>query len=373
VNTILVIEDEAALRQTIVEMLEYEGFSTLAARDGQIGLELAKKHLPDLILCDVMMPIMDGHAVLQALQKNSATAAIPFLFLTARTSHDDVREGMDLGADDYLTKPFSVKQLISAVNARITRKAIIVEHYEKEAEDLRHKLMLMLPHELRTPMTSIMGYSEMLMHDGGSLPEADVLDFGERIFCAAQRLYRLVENYLAYSQTEVLRYDTDQRKAFQQQRSDAPNAIVHEIAVERATHYDRMADLDIQFDDVPAVQVYSEHLKKIAHELIDNAFKFSKPGTPIHLRNMIGDHHYSLMIHNEGRGMAPEEIANIGAYEQFNRDQYEQQGAGLGLIIAYRLAELYGGRLMIDSDPGAWLEVRAQLPLPFAKSTPAAD
>jgi DNA-binding NarL/FixJ family response regulator len=119
---ILVIEDQAAMRRNLVTILEMEGFQTLTAENGRSGLELARHEKPDLILCDVMMPELDGHGVLQSLRQDKATATIPFIFLTAKGEKADLRTGMNLGADDYLAKPVTREDLLAAVGARLERK-----------------------------------------------------------------------------------------------------------------------------------------------------------------------------------------------------------------------------------------------------------
>jgi DNA-binding NarL/FixJ family response regulator len=121
-STILVVEDEPRTRANLVTILEMEGYRVLSAADGRAGLERARLERPDVILCDVMMPGLDGYAVLQALRDDPATAAIPFIFLTAKGERVDVRAGMDRGADDYLTKPASATDLLSAVAARLRRE-----------------------------------------------------------------------------------------------------------------------------------------------------------------------------------------------------------------------------------------------------------
>jgi DNA-binding NarL/FixJ family response regulator len=122
-KTILIIEDEAHTRQNLATILEMENFRALTAPNGHRGLELACREQPDLILCDVMMPELDGHAVLKALREETATAAIPFIVLTAKGEKRDLRAGMNLGADDYLTKPASATELIAAVEARLKRES----------------------------------------------------------------------------------------------------------------------------------------------------------------------------------------------------------------------------------------------------------
>jgi DNA-binding NarL/FixJ family response regulator len=123
---ILVIEDEAETRDNLVLMLEMEGFKPFAAPNGRKGVEVAKRELPDVILCDVSMPELDGYGVLEALRADEKTVSIPFIFLTAKGDKKDLRTGMNLGADDYLTKPASAEDVLSAINARLDR------HNEKE-------------------------------------------------------------------------------------------------------------------------------------------------------------------------------------------------------------------------------------------------
>jgi DNA-binding NarL/FixJ family response regulator len=118
---VLVIEDEPEMRRNLLTILRLEKFHGLGAENGKTGLEMARKELPDIILCDVMMPEMDGRAVLEALRKDPDTAGIPFIFLTARGEKQDVRSGMNLGADDYLTKPVAIADLLAAISARLVR------------------------------------------------------------------------------------------------------------------------------------------------------------------------------------------------------------------------------------------------------------
>lgn len=118
---ILVIEDQPEMRDNIAIILEMEGYHVLTADDGDEGLQLARRKLPDLVICDVTMPGMDGHEVLAALRASSATSSLPFIYLTARGDRADMREGMNLGADDYLTKPVAREELLAAVTARLSR------------------------------------------------------------------------------------------------------------------------------------------------------------------------------------------------------------------------------------------------------------
>ena len=120
---ILVIEDEPEMRRNFTALLRYKHYQPIPAENGSLGIQLARQQKPDLIICDVMMPELDGYAVLRALQADPALALIPFIFLTAKGEKDDLRSGMNLGADDYLTKPVANADLVQAIEARLSRSA----------------------------------------------------------------------------------------------------------------------------------------------------------------------------------------------------------------------------------------------------------
>ncbi|SDS58048.1 cAMP-binding domain of CRP or a regulatory subunit of cAMP-dependent protein kinases [Polaribacter sp. KT25b] len=131
---ILLIEDDLILRENTSELLELANYEVINAPNGKIGVEVAKVALPDIIVCDIMMPELDGYGVLQALHTNESTHHIPFIFLSAKTERKDVRKGMDLGADDYITKPFNEDELISAIESRLAKAAILKDLREKKEE-----------------------------------------------------------------------------------------------------------------------------------------------------------------------------------------------------------------------------------------------
>ncbi len=130
-KTVLVIEDEAQTRSIFLKCLEFEGFRAFGASNGTAGLNLAKTQAPDLIVCDIMMPDMDGYSVLTALRRSQATALIPLIFLTAKVTMTDLRRGMELGADDYLTKPCTIDQFLAAINTRLKRQEELSRLYRQ--------------------------------------------------------------------------------------------------------------------------------------------------------------------------------------------------------------------------------------------------
>ncbi len=133
---ILVIEDERTTRANIVSFLESEGFKTLAAENGRLGIQLAQEHLPDLIICDILMPELDGYDVLTTLQQETQTASIPFIFLTVTATEAGFRQSLDLGADDYLSKPITSEQLRNAILAQLRKQTDLQTHRDYSEPEL---------------------------------------------------------------------------------------------------------------------------------------------------------------------------------------------------------------------------------------------
>ncbi|HEX2907169.1 MAG TPA: response regulator [Phototrophicaceae bacterium] len=360
---ILVVEDTHSLRKDIVEMLSFEGYEVRGAEDGLAGIKAAQEFIPDLIVCDILMPGMDGYGMLAELKKDSALTTIPFIFLTAKADKSDMRKGMELGAYDYLTKPFSASELIAAVHTQLQKRKIITEITEKRLEDLRENIILALPHEIRTPLTSILGFSDIIASDSNYREPEQIVEMAQYINDAGSRLYRLTENYLAYAQLEAMNSNPDWAKALLAYNTPDPQVLIQHTAEQKAQDMQRDQDLQLQLEEAPTVQVLPDHLKKIVEELLDNAFKFSHWGTPVKVETTIKGSKYHLQITDQGRGMSADQIKAVGAYMQFGRKWFEQQGLGLGLIITRRLSELYGGETSIESVPEQYTKVTVTLPL----------
>lgn len=360
---ILVIEDEHSLRRDIIDMLSFEGHEVSGAENGVAGVQEALRLIPDLIICDIMMPELDGYGVLDALRGDEAAAAIPFIFLTARTDKSDLRSGMNRGADDYLTKPFAFKELLRSVNARLRRRRDIERTAERQLDALRDNIILALPHELRTPLTVILGFSDILNIDCETLPPTRIREISDHINTAAHRLYHMVENYLVYAQIELIVADAADLAALLDHRTPSPQTLLEGQAAQRAQFYAREADLKLDVQPAGAVQMLADYFQKAVSEVIDNAFKFSAPGAEVRVSAAARGKRYVIAVRDSGRGMTADEIGQVGAYMQFNRHFYEQQGSGLGLIIARRLAELHAGGLEISSARGAGTTVTLSLPL----------
>jgi two-component system sensor histidine kinase/response regulator len=360
-SSILVIDDEDLFRESTAQALRRRGFDTLEAGSGRDGAELARRHLPDLVLCDVNMEQMNGYQMLETLRREPATASIPFILMTGMGDTEAMRKGMEMGADDYLPKPFTAPQLLGAIDARLKKRDILRQSAEKKLADLRANLTLSLPHEMVTPLNGIFGLAQLLAAEAQSLGPQEVAEFGRDILLCAERLQRTVQNFLLYGQLEIQAADPEARAALREQRTDQYGGLIENRARRAAAAADRAADLQLDLAD-GSVAMAPDLFTRLVDELVGNAFKFSQPGQPVRVVTVSDNATFKLAVEDRGPGMTPEQIANVSAYTQFDRRRKEQQGAGLGLAIVQRLSQLHGGELRIQSEPGTGTTVQVSLP-----------
>jgi two-component system sensor histidine kinase/response regulator len=357
---ILVIEDDATIRTEVLDWLEFEGYSVIGSENGKAGVQVALEQVPDLIISDINMPEMNGQRVLIELRSHPATSLIPFIFLTASTGRDDVRRGMELGAEDYITKPFTNAELIGAVKVQLAKAATFRKHSDAQMDELRAALIHTLPHELRTPLCSILGYGELLVTDADYVSPDDVREMAASIVSSGQRLRRLILKYLLYAQIEIEANDPQKSATYSEGHVDEPDFTVAQFSQEVAYRYKRDTNLRLDLHGSRTARITGPDLGRIMEELVDNAFKFSPPDSLVTVTTKSLEDAYEIQIVDCGRGLNPEDISRIGAYIQFGRTLHEQQGTGIGLIIAKRLIERYGGSLDIQSrlDNGATVSIQ---------------
>src|SRR5580658_7502778 len=216
---ILVIDDDEWLREMIQLALRQEGYEVVEAENGEVGIDKARKILPDLILCDVNMEKVDGYLTLSSLRGDPSTAAIPFILMTGLADNAGMRHGMELGADDYLPKPFTIDALYAAVDARIKKAQALRDEAEKKLADLRDNISMMLPHELRTPLNGILAYGEILGMESETLQPTEIAEMGQIIYESGKRLERLIENFLIYSQIELIGKDPQRASALRKKQT----------------------------------------------------------------------------------------------------------------------------------------------------------
>ncbi|HEX4350613.1 MAG TPA: response regulator [Verrucomicrobiae bacterium] len=361
-SKILVIDDESWLREMIRLALEQQGFEVVEAMDSAEGVAQAREQLPDLILCDVNMDKAGaGYITLAKLREDATTAAIPFILMTGLADAAGMRQGMDLGADDYLPKPFKVDELYATVNARLRKVQTVREEAEKKLTLLRSQISLMLPHEMRTPLNGIISNSELLAESADSLDAATIKEMSQEICQSGQRLERLIENFLIYAQLEIVTSDPQSINRLRSASTTKPAELVRGAAMAEAEKAGRLDDLVLDLADAP-LPMAEDYFKKIVVELVQNALKFSDAGLSVCARLKASAGEVEFSVNDNGRGFSTEQISRVGAYMQFERKMQDEQGFGMGLAIAKKLVELHGGELLIESNPGMGSIVIVKLP-----------
>jgi len=362
---ILVIEDEQYIRENIQELLEARGFNVRAATNGKQGVLEAIDFRPNLILCDIMMPKMDGFKVLEQIRKTSSIQTIPFIFLTAKIDKQDIRQGMEMGADDYLTKPFTAKELTAAIEARLKRHDKLNSQYSKVKHELDTTVFSTYYHEFNTPLHGIVSGLNLLINAGKSFNEKQVHDLLISILKSSIRLNHSLSNLMLYEEIKRAEVHPELTTMFTSGQSGNmwPQRIKDELHTIAREIYNRPLDINIEFTDPADLSISFEYLLRILIEITDNALKFSKSGQKVRVRGMRENDNYVFRVTDEGVGFGLKSIEEVGPFRQFNRKRFEQQGLGIGLYLVKQLVEFNRGDLIIDTIELQGTTVTVLLPL----------
>jgi signal transduction histidine kinase len=364
-ETILVIEDTESVRQEIADTLQLENYSVIEAKNGRVGLQLASQCHPDLILCDVMMPEVGGYEVLATLRSDSQTSLTPFIFLTARTERDDVRLGMALGADDYLTKPFTLSDLLSAVRSRLRRhNDLTIGRGTGPLREAQRQLTRMVAHELRTPLISIRMVQDLLRRGASQMTPAQFNELLDTLDLGTRRMSHLVEQMIYTTQIEsgMLVREAIEHNGTVLSVWDLLTTTIP-LARQFAT---RQRNVDIQVDARDQDSTFRCDIPSLKHalaELVANAINFSPEGGQVTVSQWKADDQIWVSILDQGPGIPHEHVDEVWRdFHQVNRDSQEQQGLGLGLTLSRRIVEMHGGTLTLDSAEGKGTQVTVSLP-----------
>ncbi len=356
---ILIVDDSDYILESTSILLSLEGYEVYTANNGEEGYQRAVEILPDLILCDVQMPVMDGYSMLEKIRSDPKTEFIPFVFLTAFGEKQNIREGMVRGADDYITKPFTHQELIQALNTQWKKQDTFHKQVKEKVDTVGKAISFALPHEFRTVLNEVIGSAKLILSNIEFLQKEDVLELASDILKSSNRLLKITENFLIYTKIESIANNPEKKAQLRMHFTDEPFAIIQDIAQLKSENFGRGNDLIIENPIYNiSLEISSDSFYKIIDELIDNAFKFSEPGDKIKITSIIEKNKALFEIADEGRGINEEKLRFIDSFTQFEREIYEQQGVGMGLIIAKRLVELHDGKFLIKSEIGKGTSVR---------------
>lgn len=362
---ILVIEDHDTLRCQIMQLLQLTHYEVLGAPNGDTGVKIAQEAQPDLILCDIMMEQVDGFEVLRKVREHPQTTATPFIFLTAKDDRASMRQGMTLGADDYLTKPFTSSELLNAIHTRLERRNAIVRDVEKTLDQARQQLMHMVTHELRTPLSSINMVVDIISRQLNVLEPSQLHELLDTLAAGSKRLSRLVDQIVLVTQlqTGVLSYEVISERGVPMSLWEM---MVAAIGLARRFAY-KNPNVNIEMLDRDKEAKVACNLLALKHalaELITNAINFSPEGDTVTISQWRAGDTVWLSITDNGPGIDPDELRKaLAHFEQINRSHHEQQGMGLGLGLAHHLIEAHGGTLELKSVKDKGTQVIIALPI----------
>lgn len=345
---ILLVDDEQANLELFSTILEDEGYRTLSAKNAALALHLLENNKPDLIISDIYMPEMGGFEFYEKVQGIQELRSVPFIFLSALSDRAHVREGKELGADDYLTKPIDIDELVTTVRGKLKRAAAMRSAMQSEFDALKEQVLSTLSHELNTPLTYIIGFSELISSAASSITTSELKEFADLIHHGGGRLKNLVDDFLITVQIDSGQtktyYESDKR---QFDLAKSLGMMVDEytpLAAEKGLVFNAKADKHLP------VTASETLIRDIVGRLLSNAIKFTPKGS-VALSAVNERDRVRIEIADTGVGVHEQELPRIfDKFYQVNKDKQQQQGAGLGLYIARNLAHINRCTLEISSS-----------------------
>ncbi len=344
---ILVVEDSESLREEISFILNMEGFEVFEAADGKIGLEMAVKYEPDLIISDIQMPIMDGFELIKNLQLNLKTALIPVIFLTAKTTFDDIRKGMNLGGADYLTKPFLAEDLVNSIKGRLKNKKLVKHRLDKVSLDIGSRI----PEELKSPLHEIIGYSYLMKENEGDFSEVEKSDMLEAIHSNANTLLDHVENYLFYTELELV------YKGFKKNQVNITSLNVDKIlnqSIERKKSKHPLIDYKFISTFKKNYDFFEKHLEKLISGLLNWVSASIKSGSVLMVESGVKKKGLKIIISFEKKNLVNEEV--------FKKQTAIIQGVpdykNLNITMLHLIIVFNNGTINVyEGDGKKWIEI----------------
>ncbi len=365
---ILVIEDEAMLREEVMDWLTFEDFEVLGAEDGLAGVAAATEHSPDLIVCDITMPRLNGYGVLLEINANPKTAGIPFIFMTARAAHDDIREGMRLGADDYITKPFTRLELLQTIQARLEKKVLQARNQQSQIDELQQalaqehetrvvkaKLVAMFSHDFRNPLAIILSANSLLRDYSDRLDAHRRQQHLNNIDSAVRQLIQMLDDMLIVAQIETGNLDVMPEPV---NVGQFVQNIVEEFRTIHGTSYQLLFDSTVD----EAIMADVRLLRQIGANLISNAIKYSPKHSQV--RVTVDCHNDTCILSVQDQGIGIPEADQVHLFDGFRRGSNvgKISGTGLGMPIVKQAVELQGGSIHLESQVGIGTTVTVTIP-----------
>ncbi|MDC0357640.1 hybrid sensor histidine kinase/response regulator [Oligoflexia bacterium] len=351
--SVLVVDDNPLIVNVLKGLFLAQDYEVFCCANGQEALDVLDRKYVDVIVSDVMMPKMGGYELHDMLRERPEFSHIPFIFLTALADDTEVCKGREVGADDYMVKPFDPHQLLSVVKGKVIRSRKLKNLSEEQYDKFRKKIIHTLSHEFRTPLVAINTGTELLLGQETTLDSDKTQNLLEAIQRGGQRLERLVNDFMLMQQIEagiaLKLYNT--RAAIHDISEVVEEFLRNKIAC--FENEDVTYGLDDQCESVN-VWIYEPQIIDILSRLVDNAVKFS-PKERLHFE--VGLYPWGetieIAVRDRGIGMDVQQVREaIDVFGQINREKLEQQGGGLGLAISNHYATMHGGKLDFENRDG---------------------
>jgi len=368
-NSLLLVDDEKSNLEVLLSILSSD-YTIYITKSGSSAVEMAEKYLPDLILLDIIMPDMDGYDVLKILRSSSKTKHIPVIFITGLNSIEDEEKGLDLGAADFIHKPFSAKIVKSRVRIQIQIvnhvSSMLKMHKELEgmaavaeaANRAKSDFLAKTSHEIRTPMNAIMGITEILI-ENENLPE-DIEVGLDKIYNSCDMLLSIINDILDFSKIEAGKMDV---VPIEYNVASIINDSVH-LNIMRIEG--KPIEFKLKVDENIPAKLFGDQLriKQIFNNLLSNAFKYTDTGE-VNLSICFKEACLEFSVQDTGYGMTKEQLKKLyDEYSRFNQehDGGTSKGTGLGMAITQRLIHLMCGEINVESEPGKGSIFTVRLP-----------
>ena len=346
---ILIVGDSEEVKQTLIQLLEKNNYKIIIATNGYDGYKYAINERPDLIIADLVMQEIDGLEMLKLIRENAYTSEIPFIFLTEKSATIDRRVGMNSGADDYISIPFKDDDILNSIKTRLDKK----DKIDKKFDTVFRSISGNIPHEFRTPLVSIIGFTNIMLDEFYTLDKRELIEMLFNIKSASLRLHRTIEKFIVFSEAEVLNMDKANHEHLLSKVTEVNAFLLYSVINDKMKQLDNPIEVNLN-TSYGKILIAEDYFNEIFGELIENAIKFSYKGKLIDISSTEDNDTYTILVKNYGRGMTEEEISNLAPFIQYNRQKYEQQGNGLGLIIVRSLSNFFNVEFKISSVPNEY-------------------
>lgn len=367
---VLIVDDIEKNTTMLKSLLKTRGFYSLTATSGKKAIMLAETELPDLILLDIMMPEMDGFEVCEWIMENPKTRHIPIIFLTGKADTDDIVKSFQLGAVDYITKPFNILELISRVRTHIelklSRDAILV--YSNELEKSKNKLeqsvsekdkfFSIIAHEIKSSFSGFLGLSDELEKDLDNMSIDEIKEISKSINLSAKRIYNFMENLLDWSRTQMGKIEFNPIK---NDLKENVRAVFEQLSLFAK---EKEISLISEIKNNTIAYADKEMLNTILRNLVCNSIKFSSNKSEIKITANQENDNIFISVIDFGTGIDEKSLSDMYKLGKMNTmpGTNGEQGSGVGLILTKELIEKNNGNIWINSTLGVGTEIKFSLP-----------